>query len=154
MRVLFLWHSSLRQRADINMSDADRAAYAMNAWLELDNAAGQSVFILREEKDDPSTETRITLHPGMQLVIDTERLWHVVWHPGPRPRYALITSWESGPQLDAYIAKYNGKSRVDSVEVPQEELDAGQAEQSRRIAARAAALAAKGQQEQTKMSEA
>ena len=37
MRVMFLWHSSLRQRADINMSDADRAAYAMNAWLELDN---------------------------------------------------------------------------------------------------------------------
>ena len=37
MRVLLLWHSSLRQRADMSMSDADRAAYAMSAWLELDN---------------------------------------------------------------------------------------------------------------------
>ncbi|PIL23633.1 transcription factor [Ganoderma sinense ZZ0214-1] len=37
MRVLFLWHSSLRQRADTSQMDADRAAYAMSAWLELDN---------------------------------------------------------------------------------------------------------------------
>ncbi|KAI1784849.1 hypothetical protein LXA43DRAFT_174761 [Ganoderma leucocontextum] len=37
MRVMLLWHSSLRQRADASLSDADRAAYAMSAWLELDN---------------------------------------------------------------------------------------------------------------------
>ncbi|EJF57821.1 hypothetical protein DICSQDRAFT_182959 [Dichomitus squalens LYAD-421 SS1] len=37
MRVLFLWHSALRQRGDSTSSDADRAAYAMGAWLELDN---------------------------------------------------------------------------------------------------------------------
>jgi hypothetical protein len=28
----------------------------------------------------------------------------VVWHPGPRPRYALITSWESDDMLDRWIA--------------------------------------------------
>jgi hypothetical protein len=39
----------------------------------------------------------------MQLVIDTERLYHVVWHPGQRPRYALITSWESDDVLDSWI---------------------------------------------------
>jgi hypothetical protein len=61
------------------------------------------MFILREDKDDPSTESRIRLHPGMQLVIDTERLWHVVWHPGPRPRYALITSWESDAVIDTWM---------------------------------------------------
>jgi len=65
---------------------------------------GDSVFILREDKDDPVTEARIPLHPGMQIVIDTERLYHVVWHPGPRPRYALITSWESDDMLDSWIA--------------------------------------------------
>jgi heme-degrading monooxygenase HmoA len=28
----------------------------------------------------------------------------VVWHPGPQPRYALITSWESSPAIDDWIA--------------------------------------------------
>ena len=75
----------------------------IRSWLELDNAADQSVFILREDADDPATETRIRLHPGMQLVIDTQRLYHVVWHPGPRPRYALITSWASDDVIDGWI---------------------------------------------------
>ncbi|KAI0630960.1 hypothetical protein C8Q77DRAFT_1130283 [Trametes polyzona] len=37
MRTLLLWHSSLRMRSDYHMTDADRAQYAMNAWLEIDN---------------------------------------------------------------------------------------------------------------------
>lgn len=36
MRTLLLWHSSLRMRCDPNFSDADRAQYAMSAWLEID----------------------------------------------------------------------------------------------------------------------
>ena len=40
---------------------------------------------------------------GAQVVIDTQRLYHAVWHPGPEPRYCLITSYESGPELDAYV---------------------------------------------------
>jgi heme-degrading monooxygenase HmoA len=48
-------------------------------------------------------ESRIKLHRGMQLLIDTERLHHVVWHPGPAPRYALITSWESGDALRQWV---------------------------------------------------
>jgi hypothetical protein len=44
----------------------------------------------------------------MQLIIDTERLYHVVWHPGPRPRYALITSWES----DTPIADWIGQEAI------------------------------------------
>jgi len=27
----------------------------------------------------------------------------VVWHPGPQPRYALISSWESSPVIDRWI---------------------------------------------------
>ena len=65
----------------------------VRSWLELGHTPDQSVFIRREDKDDPATETRIRLHPGMQVVIDTERLWHVVWHPGPptpvRPDHLL-----------------------------------------------------------------
>jgi len=31
-------------------------------------------------------------------------LWHVVVHPGDAPRYALITSFESGPTLESWVA--------------------------------------------------
>jgi len=89
--------TALRQlhKDDNNRLNPDGSGWVVRSWLELDDTPGESVFILREDKDDPSTETRITLHPGMQLIIDTERLYHVVWHPGPTPRYSLITSWES-----------------------------------------------------------
>src|SRR5215467_9295817 len=90
---------------DNNRLNPDSAGWVVRSWLELDNTAGQSVFILREKKDDPATETRIPLHPGMQMVIDTERLYHVVWHPGPLPRYALITSWVSDDMLDRWIGR-------------------------------------------------
>ena len=88
---------------DNNRLNPPGAGWVVRSWLELDDAAGKSTFILREVKDDPSTESRITLHPGRQLLIDTERLYHVVWHPGPRPRYALITSWETSDALDRWV---------------------------------------------------
>jgi hypothetical protein len=103
--------TALRQlhRDDNNRLNPDGSGWVVRSWLELDDTAGQSVFILREDregKDDPASETRIRLHPGMQLVIDTQRLWHVVWHPGPRPRYALITSWESDNVIDSWIRNH------------------------------------------------
>ena len=91
---------------DNNRLNPDDRGWVVRSWLELDNTPGRSVFILREDKDDPATETRIRLHPGMQVVIDTERLWHVVWHPGPRPRYALITSWESDKVIEGWIREH------------------------------------------------
>jgi hypothetical protein len=109
VRVIKLNPSSeaeaLRQlhRDDNNRLNPEGTGWVVRSWLELDDTAGQSVFILREQKDDPASETRIRLHPGMQLVIDTERLWHVVWHPGPKPRYALITSWESSHVVDRWM---------------------------------------------------
>jgi hypothetical protein len=93
-------------RDDNNRLNPDGSGWVVRSWLELDDTAGQSVFILREDKDDPASQTRIRLHPGMQLVIDTQRLWHVVWHPGPRPRYALITSWESDKVIDSWIRNH------------------------------------------------
>ena len=50
---------------------------------------------------DPATEVRLPLHRGARFVLDTQRLWHVVCHPADAPRYALISSYESGPALDA-----------------------------------------------------
>ena len=106
-------------RDDNNRLNPDGTGWVVRSWLELDDTAHESVFILREDKDDPATETRIRLHPGLQLVIDTERLWHVVWHPGPRPRYALITSWESSPVIDRWMRAQQASPRqLGAVQVP------------------------------------
>jgi hypothetical protein len=37
------------------------------------------------------------------LLIDTERLWHVVHNPGPAPRHALIASFETSDALDTWV---------------------------------------------------
>src|SRR4029077_17929443 len=87
---------------DNNRLNPDGEGWVVRAWLELTHNPN-SPRILRQEKDDLSTETRISLPRGRQMVIDSERLWHVVWHPGPQPRYALITSLESGPALQNWI---------------------------------------------------
>ena len=60
---------------------------------------------------DPSTEIRVPLRKGARFVVDTQRLWHVVVHNGTAPRYALITSFESGPGargLDRFAAPGQG----------------------------------------------
>jgi hypothetical protein len=52
---------------------------------------------------DPSTERRVPLPKGARFVVDTQRLWHVVVHNSDCPRFALITSFESGPTLERWI---------------------------------------------------
>ena len=52
---------------------------------------------------DPATERRVPLTKGARFVVDTQRLWHVVVHNGTEPRYALITSFESGAVLEDWI---------------------------------------------------
>jgi len=87
---------------DNNRLNPDGEGWVVRAWLQLtDNP--DSCMIVREDKDDPSTESRIALPKGAQFVVDSQRLWHAVWHPGPEPRYALIVSFESGPALDNWI---------------------------------------------------
>jgi hypothetical protein len=87
---------------DNNRLNPEGEGWVVRAWLQLtDNP--ESIMILREDKDDPSTESRIPLPAGAQFVVDSERLWHAVYHPGPEPRYALIVSYESGPALERWI---------------------------------------------------
>jgi hypothetical protein len=38
-------------------------------------------------------------------MVDTQRLWHVACNPSDTTRYALISSFESGPALDAWIQR-------------------------------------------------
>ncbi|MBJ7597657.1 MAG: hypothetical protein DLM67_21885 [Candidatus Nephthysia bennettiae] len=87
---------------DNNRLNPDGEGWVVRTWLELSDFP-ESYMVLRDDKDDPSTESRIPTTRNRQMVIDTERLWHVVSHLGPEPRYALITSLESGPELDRWI---------------------------------------------------
>jgi hypothetical protein len=148
-----VWIPSQVEKAPNLTRRAQEPGWVVRGFFNLSDDK-DSFFVLRENRTDPGVEYRIALPAGAQLIIDTQRLWHAATHVGTDPRYCLITSWESGPELDAYIEKHNGVSRVPNVEVAQDVLDAGQAEQARRIAARAAYYAAKGQAEKTAMSEA
>jgi len=89
---------------DNNRLNPEDEGWVVRAWLQLtDNP--DSYMILREDKNDPSTESRISMPKNRQLVVDSERLWHAAWHPGPEPRYALITSYESGPALRRWMER-------------------------------------------------
>jgi len=89
-------------RDDNNRLNPDGEGWVVRAWIELSDNP-DSYMIVREDKADPATESRIRLPRGAQFVVDSERLFHAVWHPGPEPRYALITSFESGPALESWI---------------------------------------------------
>jgi len=93
-------------RDDNNRFNPDDQGWVVRSWLELtDNP--DSFMILMEHGDDGlpirETEVHVPLHRGSQFVVDTQRLWHVVCHTGSAPRYALISSFESGPPLERWI---------------------------------------------------
>jgi hypothetical protein len=102
------YEDSLRHihRDDNNRFNPDRDGWVVRTWLELTDYP-DSFMVLMEQGDDglpdPSTESHVPLHRGSRFVVDTQRLWHVVCHPGPGTRYALISSFTAGPSLDAWI---------------------------------------------------
>ena len=138
---------------DNNRLNPDGTGWVVRGFFNLTDDK-DSFFVLRENRTDPSVEYRIALPAGAQLIVDTQRLWHAATHLGTEPRYSLITSWTSGPRARRLHREVPRHDHVENVEVPQDVLDAGQAEQARRLAARAAYYAAKGQAEVTAMSEA
>jgi hypothetical protein len=102
------YDDALRQihRDDNNRFNPEADGWVVRAWTELTDCP-DSFMILMEQGDDglpdPTTEVRVPLHRGARFVVDTQRLWHVVCHTGTEPRYALISSFESGPALEAWI---------------------------------------------------
>jgi hypothetical protein len=130
-------------RDDNNRLNPEGTGWIVRAFFNLTDDPG-TVMILREDRDDPATETRIPLPAGAQAVIDTQRLWHAVWHPGPEPRYCLITSYESGPELDAYLTAHQGVSRIEGAPLDAAVAAEGEALAQRKRDDRAAAIAARG----------
>ncbi len=88
---------------DNNRLNPEGEGWVVRAWLNLTDDPG-SYMVLREDRDDPTTEHHIPLPLGAQFVVDTERLWHAVHHVGTKPRYALIASFECGPALREWVS--------------------------------------------------
>ncbi len=93
-------------RDDNNRFNPEGEGWVVRSWVELTDNPDSYMLLMDNDADglpDPSTERRVPLRRGARFVVDTQRLWHVVVHNGTVPRYALITSFESGPALGAWI---------------------------------------------------
>ena len=93
-------------RDDNNRFNPDGEGWVVRSWVELTDNPDSYMLLMDNGADglpDPATERRVPLAKGSRFVVDTQRLWHVVVHNGDAPRYALITSFESGPALETWI---------------------------------------------------
>jgi hypothetical protein len=93
-------------RDDNNRFNPEGEGWVVRSWVELTDNPDSYMLLMDNDADglpDPSTERRVPLPKGARFVVDTQRLWHVVVHNGTAPRYALITSFESGPTLERWI---------------------------------------------------
>jgi hypothetical protein len=93
-------------RDDNNRFNPDDEGWVVRSWVELTHQPDSYMLLMDNDADglpDPSTERRVPLPKGARFVVDTQRLWHVVVHNSDRPRFALITSFESGPTLERWI---------------------------------------------------
>ena len=122
---------------DNNRLNPDGEGWVLRLFMQLTHNP-DSVMVLREDINDPSTETRISLPAGAQLLVDSERMWHSVWHQGAEPRYCLITSVESGPELEKWVFENNPVQRVESTFLAQGDAVRGEVEAQERRAARTA----------------
>ncbi len=84
-------------------------------------------------------------------VVGSERTWHSVWHTGDEPRYCLITSYESGPDLEKWIFENDA---VTDVVVPELDPDFAAEQEAQAQARREARTARYGYEPTTVMSEA
>jgi len=93
-------------RDDNNRFNPDGEGWVVRSWVELTDNPDSYMLLMDNGPDglpDPATEVRVPLHRGARFVVDTQRLWHVVVHNGNAPRYALITSFESGAALERWV---------------------------------------------------
>jgi len=94
-------------RDDNNRFNPDNEGWVVRTWMELTDSPDSYMLLMDNGPDglpDRATERRVPLHKGSRFLVDTQRLWHVVVHNHDFPRYALITSLESGTALDSFVA--------------------------------------------------
>lgn len=128
---------------DNNRLNEEGTGWVVRSYVNLTDDP-DSLLILREDRFDPATEIRLPLPAGTRMIIDTQRFWHAVWHRGDAPRYSLITSLTSGPELDAHIAANAGDQHPQSVALDLGLVADAQVELHRRIEERRRAFEAQG----------
>ena len=116
---------------DNNRLNPDGSGWVVRSFRNLTDD-GDSFMVLREDILDPSTETRIALPAGARIIVDSERMWHSVWHTGDEPRYCLITSYESGPDLEKWIIDNDPVLQVESTPLDPEFAEAAHSEAQER----------------------
>jgi hypothetical protein len=95
-------------RDDNNRFNPDAEGWVVRTWVELTDNPDSYMLLMDNDAEglpDPATERRVPLTRGARFIVDTQRLWHVVVHNGDAPRYALITSVESSPDLERWIQR-------------------------------------------------
>ena len=87
-------------RDDNNRFNPDDEGWVVRSWLELTDNPDSYMLLMDNGPDglpDPATEARVPLHRGARFVVDTQRLWHVVVHPGARPALRADHELRVGP---------------------------------------------------------
>jgi hypothetical protein len=130
-------------RDDNNRLNPAGTGWVVRGFLNLTDDA-ESMMLLRPDRMDAAGEVRIPLPAGTRVIVDTQRLWHAVWQRGSGPRYGLVASWESGPELADYVARLHGTSTVPSPPIDAALVADAQAELVRRIEERQRMEAALG----------
>jgi hypothetical protein len=85
-----------------NQGNPESNGWIVRLWMELTDDPA-SMLVLRPAEFDRKGEVQIPLPRYQQVVVDSEALYHGGYHAGPRTRYAVIVSVESGPSLERWI---------------------------------------------------
>ena len=85
-----------------NQGNPQSSGWIVRVWMELTDDPA-SVLVIRRAEFDRKREARIPLPRYQQVVVDSQALYHGGYHAGPRTRYAVIASVESGPALERWI---------------------------------------------------
>lgn len=93
-------------RDENNRLNPESEGWIVRFWQELSHNPGSHLLLMDRDDDGrprPETERLLPLPIGARTVVDSQRLWHAVIHPGDEPRHALIVSVRSSAALDAWI---------------------------------------------------
>jgi hypothetical protein len=85
-----------------NNKNPESNGWAVRVWLEL-TQDDSSRLVVRQDEFSKSTEHQIPLPKYQQAVVDSQWLWHGGYHNGSHTRYAMISTFESGPELERWI---------------------------------------------------
>ncbi|HUE27209.1 MAG TPA: hypothetical protein VMP89_10590 [Solirubrobacteraceae bacterium] len=85
-----------------NNLNPESNGWAVRVWHELTDDAS-SRLVVRQEEFDKRSEVQIPLPQHAQVVVDSQWLYHGGYHQGTHTRYAMISTFESGPELERWI---------------------------------------------------